>query len=390
MKKIAIILFVCIYSLSAAAQSVGIQFQHCSWAEAVTKAKAEKKLIFVDFYTQWCGPCYNMAKMVFSLYDVGSYYNANFVNMKIDAENGEGVALAKKYAVRSYPTYAFIDPNTQEMVHRSSSRQSPEQFILTGKNAQVETQRSFYLEKKFSEGNNERSFLIDYINYENSVYNRSAVRTAFDRLIGTGAKLTDKEVWDIYVNTISGMDNPYLKQVSDNYTKFCQLFGKQAVDAKLAKETTYGEPKDIEALCNFEGKQFNCKMIRINKLLYTDKNYDEVAKLVDAMLADPNTDKQKLIERLKYIARVDYYHANLPEKWFNKCIGYLQYIAYNQADRDEAYIHQTYAAALEMVLKKMDGKTAIPECLKGTPKYGKAEYNLRPDDLKKKPVRSKK
>ena len=35
----------------------GINFLHgTTWAEAVAKAKAENKLIFIDFYTQWCGP----------------------------------------------------------------------------------------------------------------------------------------------------------------------------------------------------------------------------------------------------------------------------------------------------------------------------------------------
>lgn len=74
-----------------------------------------------------------MAQTVFSLPTVGYYYNQTFINLKIDAEEGEGITLAKKYGVRSYPTYAFIDPATEEIVHRSSSRQTPEQFIQTGK-----------------------------------------------------------------------------------------------------------------------------------------------------------------------------------------------------------------------------------------------------------------
>lgn len=69
-------------------------------------------------------------------------------------------------------------------------------------------------------------FLIDYINYHYSVYARKNAQTAFDELIKGGAKLTDPDVWEVYVNTINGM-NPYLKQVSDNYADFCQRFGKK-------------------------------------------------------------------------------------------------------------------------------------------------------------------
>lgn len=308
-------------------------------------------------------------------------------DLKIDAEEGEGITLAKKYGVRSYPTYAFVDPATEEIVHRSSSRQTPEQFIQTGKDANIPTKRSFYLQEQYTKGNRERAFLIDYINYHYSVYARNNVQAAFDELIKGGAKLTDPDVWEVYVNTINGM-NPYLKQVSDNYADFCQRFGKKAVDAKLAKETSYGELAEIEALCNYEGKNFNLKMIRINNDIREQK-YEAAATQIDAMIADTTVNQQELISRLKFIARLGYKAEELPEFWFNKCVGYLQYIAYNQTDRDDAFIHQEYAAALEMVLRKLNGKAPIPACLSTEPAYGKKVYNMRPDALKMKPKRKK-
>lgn len=114
MKKYILLIFACIYAIHLNAQNAGINFLHgTTWAEAVAKAKAENKLIFIDFYTQWCGPCLNMAQTVFSLPTVGYYYNQTFINLKIDAEEGEGITLAKKYGVRSYPTYAFIIRKTK-------------------------------------------------------------------------------------------------------------------------------------------------------------------------------------------------------------------------------------------------------------------------------------
>lgn len=68
----------------------GIQFKKCSWNEALEVARKENKIIFIDFYTEWCGPCYNMAQQVFVLHSVGSFYNSNFISLKIDAEKGEG------------------------------------------------------------------------------------------------------------------------------------------------------------------------------------------------------------------------------------------------------------------------------------------------------------
>ena len=365
----------------------GINFSHQSWKEVVEKAKAENKLIFIDFYTQWCGPCLNMAQNVFTLPAIGAYYNSHFVCAKIDAENGEGVTLAKKYGIFSYPTYIFVDPTTEEAVHRSSSRQSPEQFLLTGESALNPQKRSFYLDEQYKQGNRERQLLEDYILYKNSVYARNDVNKAFDELIQSGAKLSDKDVWPIFCTCISGM-TPYLKEVSAHYDTFCQAFGKKTVDEKLAKETTYGNLKEIESLCSFAGKDFNCEMIRINEAIQ-NKQYDNAISRIDAMIANPTVDHQQLISRLKFIARLSYYRSeDIPQKWFNKCVEYLRYIAYNQTDRDDANIHQEYAVALEKMLVQVakDGGK-VPSFIISEPTQGKKEYSMRPAALKQKPRR---
>ncbi|SMC87407.1 thioredoxin family protein [Pedobacter nyackensis] len=119
MKKNLIGIFLLFSTLSVFAQ--GIEFEHSSWSEAVKKAKAQNKLIFVDVYTSWCGPCKVMSTQVFTRPEIGATYNQGFVNVKIDAEKGEGIALAKKYEVKSYPTYLFINPADESLFDRSKS-----------------------------------------------------------------------------------------------------------------------------------------------------------------------------------------------------------------------------------------------------------------------------
>ena len=45
-------------------------FRHISYAEGLEAAKAEGKTLFIDFYTEWCGPCKRMARDVFPQKDV--------------------------------------------------------------------------------------------------------------------------------------------------------------------------------------------------------------------------------------------------------------------------------------------------------------------------------
>lgn len=128
MKKLIFGGFFFVFFISASAtMAQGIDFEHTSWNDIVKKAKAEKKLIFMDAYTTWCGPCKALQTRVFPDKAVGDYFNSNFVNAKIDMESGEGPALAAKYRVQAYPTLFFIDPNSGKVVHQAMGfRQAPE------------------------------------------------------------------------------------------------------------------------------------------------------------------------------------------------------------------------------------------------------------------------
>ncbi|MEZ4920517.1 MAG: thioredoxin family protein [Saprospiraceae bacterium] len=128
----ALVLFM---SASSFAQNnSGIEFFHGSWAEAKAKAKAENKLIFVDAYTTWCGPCRWMASNTFTDSEVGAFYNKKFINVKMDMEKGEGPTLARQWKVRAYPTLLYFDADGNE-VKRELGAKRADDFIRIGKSA---------------------------------------------------------------------------------------------------------------------------------------------------------------------------------------------------------------------------------------------------------------
>lgn len=110
----------------------GIVFTKGTWAEILKKAKAEKKVIFFDAYTTWCGPCKLLQKNVFTRADVAEVFNKNFINVKFDMESGEGPMLAEKYPLQGYPTLFFIDPDGN-VVKEVIGYQNPETLIKIGK-----------------------------------------------------------------------------------------------------------------------------------------------------------------------------------------------------------------------------------------------------------------
>ena len=114
------------------AGDTGIQFKNISFEQALKEAKASNKLIFMDAYAVWCGPCKYMTANVFTDEELGQFYNSKFINLKMDMEKGEGPALASKYQVRAYPTLFFIDGDGK-VVKKVLGAQSAQKMMEVGK-----------------------------------------------------------------------------------------------------------------------------------------------------------------------------------------------------------------------------------------------------------------
>ncbi len=142
----------------------GIQFLEGSWNDALSKAQNSNKLIFVDVYTTWCGPCKAMAKDVFPDPQVSEKFNAQFVNFKIDAEKGEGIDLAKKYQVEAYPNFLFIN-GTGELVYRVVGYRPAENFLQEADLAlkQMSDQSMSWYEAQFEAKKKNPDFLLAYL-----------------------------------------------------------------------------------------------------------------------------------------------------------------------------------------------------------------------------------
>ncbi|MDR6560007.1 MULTISPECIES: thioredoxin family protein [unclassified Arcicella] len=91
--------------------ATGIQFFKGTFKQALAKAKKENKMIMMDCYTTWCGPCKILKNQVFTDKALGDYMNQKYICVAMDYENGEGPAVAQKYPVDAYPSIYFIDSN---------------------------------------------------------------------------------------------------------------------------------------------------------------------------------------------------------------------------------------------------------------------------------------
>ena len=160
MKKIILFLFLVI-STALFSQN-GIKFGKQSFAKTLEQAKKENKLIFLDAFASWCGPCKLLDKNVFPKKEVGDYFNANFLNLHIDMEKGEGIEIAKKYSIYSYPTLLFIDGDGK-VVYKAAGYMSPQELISIAKEAVNPENTLENKIAKFEAGEKDPEFLMGLI-----------------------------------------------------------------------------------------------------------------------------------------------------------------------------------------------------------------------------------
>ena len=126
--KVFIFVFGFLMSFALNGQAPAIKFESGSFQEAKAKAEAENRIIFMDVYTTWCGPCKRLNSEVFSDQKVADYFNTHFINYKVDAEKGQGIPISRQYKVGAFPTLLFLDASGTE-VYRMRGFRPAEPFL---------------------------------------------------------------------------------------------------------------------------------------------------------------------------------------------------------------------------------------------------------------------
>ena len=170
--------------------------------DAVAKAKQMNKLVFLDCYTSWCGPCKMMSNTVFPQEKVGAYMNPRFVNIKIDMEKGEGVELAKRLQISAYPTFIIFNGDGNE-IGRFLGGCDADAFIKKVEQASTDN-TSAEMDKRFADGERDPEFLKQYLKTLSSAYKRGQCNDVVEILLDGKAETfaADKELSDMFIRHI--------------------------------------------------------------------------------------------------------------------------------------------------------------------------------------------
>lgn len=287
----------------------GIDFQKFDWEANLKNAQEKNQLIYIDFYTTWCGPCKYMAKKYFPDAKAGTFYNKNFVNLKIDAEK-EGLDLAKKYNVKGYPTNVYINPKTEEVAFRIMGvPKTVDEFIKNGEGAVEEYNDPMTVMQygeKMDEGDSSKEFSMKYLKkltrlgmsnqYPLDVYSSLYFK---DKLDATEFKFMDDYLKHINNNTFNLFMknkvayNKYAAKAHPEYT------WKEALQMKIYETNSFaanGNNGQLHRMCvNFveENITSNDKINQLyslgrsfyrgkDSMQYVNNEYDYADKLTSA------------------------------------------------------------------------------------------------------------
>ncbi|WP_065218988.1 MULTISPECIES: thioredoxin family protein [Butyricimonas] len=292
MKKLLLLSVWLMASVVLCAQEAGkgiLFLDNKPWEEVVKQAQKQRKPIFVDCYTSWCGPCKKLAAEVFTQKEVGKYINKNFVSVKYDVEKDAGLAFARKYRdqITAFPTLLLIRPDgsvMQRIVGAYPTKEILEaiQNGLAGKTWQT-------LEKEYLNGKKDYDFVMSYL----------------DMLLKSGEEKKYAEVKRSYVKQfpVDSLLNPQIWELAAEYVRHPDTEEYQFVLQNLSAFGQRGfDRHDLEWTLSINA------YYQINDIIKTGfktQNQDTIAEL------------KKQLERLKVT-------LNHPVKRFPEELAYVR------------------------------------------------------------------
>lgn len=295
MKSIYYTLFIVCISTQLFGQ---IEFREGSWNDFLEMAKTEQKLIFVDAYAVWCGPCKRMSSEVFTQAVVGDFFNENFINAKIDMEKGEGPSLQNKYGVTAYPTLLFITPDG-ELLHNARGYQDADRLINNGEIALRKTNKADEFTKKYEEGERDPAFILEYIQQLNKAEKPTEpiVLEYFQEQKEIDAPIKAR----IAFEALKNMDSQLLQYVMEGKQTIKDNYDQSIIDKKLidAAQNTintaveYNAPSVFHQMVkSLEQMELSPALLQSVERTYYAKTKDEKAYLknIDETLESESAD----------------------------------------------------------------------------------------------------
>ncbi|OFY42411.1 MAG: hypothetical protein A2X18_11030 [Bacteroidetes bacterium GWF2_40_14] len=245
----------------------GVNFQELTLEQAIAKAKAENKLVFIDSYTDWCGPCKMMAKDIFPMKEMGDYFNPKYISISSNAEKGEdGPLVRAKFGIKAYPTFVILDGDGN-MIHMFAGGVLSLAFIDKVEESFNPDMAFGNLQKRYNSGERDKKLVANYIKALMGTYTTDVTKMIDDFANSLSEKdLICDECLFIF-DDLARLDSPRGKFLIENIEKFRKEVGREKIDNVVKKKfaayysNVLGKQRAVNAV---EIEQINKQVAALN------------------------------------------------------------------------------------------------------------------------------
>lgn len=223
------ILMVSAYPLLHAA----IDFRPLSLEQAMEAAKSEGKMVFLDGVTSTCPPCRRMEKQTFTDAAVADFFNARFVNIRIDLNKAfDGEAVQTRYNLHDFPSLLFVNA-VGELLHIHVGFLDAKQFLEFGREVVAPDFMSLAaLKEAYRAHPSDRHIAAQYIiQHAEAGQDISDAWPQFRRGM-TGASLLQPDNWAVFQARIDKLSDAESAYFVGHFQDFQRQFGNEAAEKK--------------------------------------------------------------------------------------------------------------------------------------------------------------
>ena len=350
MKKIISFAICILFTFPLLAQH-GVNFRDLSYEQALEQAKLENKLLFIDCYTEWCGPCKKMMNEVFPQKAAGDFFNPRFVSVKFDMEKGEGKELSKKFDVHAYPTFLIVrtDGTVQ---HKLTGSSDLEGFIERVQKGLEEENTLPYQHQLYAKGEMSKQQLLAYKECLSEANDKEKAAQIYNELLEqlSDSDKMQKEFWGIYEDRSCQIGTPLFNYLLSNLTSIRENVGAEKID-------NYLFPKYQKALndyiCGFQ--QENSLPVSELKRQVSTLNINQQEILTEMANLATLVDQQKIDKIAKII------EANVTKNDVKEIIPYVmgyRAITWQMKEPDTMYLAKLGSRLVKKIIPVIENKAS--------------------------------
>lgn len=226
------ILLALISMLSSLQLYAQVQFKKLSDWELIKKtAVAERKLIFIDAYTDWCTFCKEMDKTTFIDTAVARVLHSKFVCVKMEMEKDPlGKKIAMKYMVNSFPSFLIFDAEGK-LLYKLFGAEKPADFIQT-------IEQTLSKPRVLRSGYNHTNLDIKFPEFYVAAFAENGKRkfpsdSLVNAYLATQKNLFDEAPMDVMLRFAPQLKEKYLNILLDEKSRIVELYGDEVINSSL-------------------------------------------------------------------------------------------------------------------------------------------------------------